>query len=70
MLGPPDWRQGISVKSKIENRNSKTRFRFSNFAFRFSVLVNRKQKTVSRQIGFGPRMRARPAKGGSLIKIK
>jgi hypothetical protein len=28
-------------------------FRFSLFTFRFSVLVDRKQRTVSRPIGFG-----------------
>jgi hypothetical protein len=34
-------------------RKAEKSFQFSNFAFRFFVLIDRKQKPVGAQIGFG-----------------
>jgi len=51
-------------------RKAEKVFRFSLFAFRFSVLVDRKQRTVSRSIGFGT-VRADPTgQGRQLGMIK
>jgi len=55
-------------KPESEKRKKVSDFRISPSAFPSSL--TEKQRTVSRQSGFVPRVRARSAKGGSLIKIK